>query len=315
MTKLADPAQISPAQLATFLAVAEAGGVLAAGRRIHLSQPAVTGRIRQLEETLGVQLFLRSARGMELTQAGRRLRLHAQRIRSLLEDAFQDVTGTGTIDALVIAASTTIAAHVLPPLLSGFQRRHPVPRIEVTVGNTEEVVARVRDGLAPLGLVEGKTKAPAVRLAPLLVDEILPVYAPRADNPDLLGRARGLRSVSDLARVPILWREAGSGTRTVVEEALAKAGLEPGDLPIRFVLGETQAIKQAVLAGLGIAFFSRCSIERELAQGDLCAIPLGGFRIRRTFSWALPGGGLSGAAAAFHAYAARELARPAAAAG
>ena len=307
---LPDLSALNPALLGTFLEVAERGGVLPASRQIHLSQPAVTARIRQLEEALGVQLFLRSVHGMELTPAGRRLCLHARRVRALLREAAHDVAATVAPDSLSIAASTTIAAHVLPPLLARFQRKHPVPAIEVSVENTEQVLARVRDGLVPLGLVEGKGRAQAVRLLPLLVDEILPVYAPQIDDPGLLARIRQVRTPADLIGLPVIWREAGSGTRNVVEHALASAGIGRDALRHRIILGGTESIKNAVLAGIGIAFLSRCTIEQEVASGRLAPIPVRGFRIERTFRWALPGGGLSGTAALFFSFVQREIPPP-----
>lgn len=305
---MSDSAALSAPLLETFLEVAEQGGVLPAARHMHLSQPAVTARIRQLEDSLGVPLFLRSARGMELTPAGRKLREHALRIRRQLREAAQDVGSALAPEGLMIAASTTIAAHVLPPLLARFRRKHPVPTIEVSVGNTEAVIEKVRAGVVPIGLVEGQGKASGVRLMPLLVDEILPVYDPNAEDPALLERIAAVRSLADLIALPIVWREAGSGTRKVVEEALRQAGAGREDgLRADLVLGETESIKHAVLAGLGVAFLSRCSIEQELASGRLQPIPIKGFRIQRTFRWALPGGGLSGTAAAFHQFATREL--------
>jgi DNA-binding transcriptional LysR family regulator len=303
-----DLSALSPAMLATFLEVAEAGGVLPASRNLHLSQPAVTARILQIERALGAQLFLRSARGMELTEPGRRLRVHARRIRHLLDEAARDV-GSAVPDGerLSLAVSMTVAAHVLPPLLARFNERRGLAGIDVSVGNTEQVLEQVRDGLVPLGIVEGRGKAQAVRLAPLLVDEILPVYAPGSANAALIARVGRVRSAADLAALPIVWRESGSGTRKVVEDALLGAGIGRTELRPRFVLGENEAIRSAVLAGLGIGFISRCAIEPELASGVLRAIPVRDFRITRTFRWALPGGGLSGTAAEFHAFAVREL--------
>jgi DNA-binding transcriptional LysR family regulator len=150
--------------------------------------------------------------------------------------------------------------------------------------------------------VEGKGRAQAVRLLPLLVDEILPVYAPQIDDSALLERIRRTRTLTDLIRLPIVWREAGSGTRNVVTDALVKAGIGRDELRPRIVLGGTESIKNAVLAGIGVAFLSRCSIEQEVASGRLVPIPLRNFRIERTFRWALPGGGLSGTAALFFSF-------------
>lgn len=298
---------LNPALLGTFLAVAEHGGVLPASRHLHLSQPAVTARIRQLEDSLGTALFLRSARGMSLTPAGRRLSVHAREVRRLLRQAAEDVAATAASDALTLAASTTLAAHVLPPLLARFHARHPLSALEVSVGNTDQVLARVREGLAPLGMVEGRGKASAVRLTPLLVDEIVPVYAPWPDRPELLAAVRAVRSLGDLMRLPVIWREEGSGTRKVVAAALARAGVSRERLQPRFVLGETESIKAAVRAGMGIGFLSRCTMDRELQAGELLPIAVPRFRIERTFWWALPAGGLPALAARFHAFVTREL--------
>jgi DNA-binding transcriptional LysR family regulator len=293
--------------LAVFLAVCDHGGVLAAARAIGRSQPAVSERIRQLEENLGLALFLRTARGMTPTAEGRELMGYARRVHTLLTEASQiGEHRSSRAGRLVLAASTTPAAFVLAPLLAQFSQSHPVAGIELRVGNTEEVLTAVREGAAPLGMVEGLGRAPGVSLKPFREDEILPVVAPSKVTPELGRAIAAVRTARDLAALPLLWREAGSGTRRIVETALVAAGVPMRALRFDCVLGSTHALKAAALAGIGVAFLPRCAIGQELLLGQLVPVqPLRGLRIKRLFRWALPAGGVPEPMAAFQRFAQR----------
>jgi len=156
----------------------------------------------------------------------------------------------------------------------------------------------VRAGRVPLGLVEGHARAPGVRLEPFVDDEIVPILG--CDAPFRVRHTR------DLDAVPILWREAGSGTRAVVERALARAGLRRRAAHrLDVELGSTEAIVGGVVAGLGVAFVSRWSVRVHLAARLVRVVPALDLVVRRTFQWALPAGALGGAAARFHALASR----------
>lgn len=292
------PRALDPTLLATFLAVHRSGRISGASKVLHLSQPAVTAQVRRLEQVLGVALFTRSVRGVTPTEAGERLAKHATAIERLVEQAIGEVRGESEPEGgeLVVAASTTIAAHVLPPLFAGFRSAHRAVALRARVGNTEEILEDVRDGRAPVGLVEGHARAAGVRLEPFIDDEIVLVAG--RDAPFKV------RSLRDLEQVPLLVREEGSGTRSVVERALAKAGLGKRARARDIELGSTEAILSGAIAGLGVAFVSRWSI-RHLAPGLLREVPGLDLVVRRTFRWALPAGGLAGAAASFHAFAVR----------
>jgi DNA-binding transcriptional LysR family regulator len=289
---------LDPTLLATFLAVHRAGRISGASKVLHLSQPAVTAQIRRLEGALGVALFTRSVRGVAATEAGDRLARHAIEIERRVEQAIADVRGEAESERgeLVVAASTTIAAHVLPPLFAGFRATRRDVGLRARVGNTEEVLEDVRDGRAPVGLVEGHARAAGVRLEPFIDDEIVLVTGRDASFK--------IRAARDLENVPLLVRESGSGTRSVVERALAKAGLGKRARTRDIELGSTEAILSGAIAGLGVAFVSRWSI-RHLAPGLLREVAGLDLVVRRTFRWALPAGGLSGTAASFHAFAVR----------
>jgi len=279
--------------------ILEAGRISAAARALHLSQPAVTAQVRKLEEALGAALFVRSARGVEPTDAGLRLARHARSMHQLLHDAASEVAaGDEPGGPLVIAASTTVAAHLLPPMLAEFRAAHRGVPLRVLVDNTDRVVEAVRAGRAPLGLVEGHTRAPGVRLEPFVDDEIVPIVG--RDAPFTLRRAR------DLEAVPMLWRETGSGTRAVVERALRRAGLrrrEAHSLDVE--LGSTEAVVGAAAAGLGVAFVSRWSIRAHVAAGLMHVVPGLDLIVRRTFCWTLPAGALAGTARRFYESARR----------
>jgi DNA-binding transcriptional LysR family regulator len=283
---------LDPRRLETFRVVAQAGRVSAAARRLNLSQPAVTAQIRQLEAEVGRPLFTRHVTGVVLTETGRLLLDYARRIRGLLDEAGERILGEDRVGGeLRLGASTTAAAYLLPPVLRSFLAAHrPTPLI-LEVDNTEEVLLWVREGRTPLALVEGLTRAPGLFLEPYLRDELVPVRAARAPE-----HLMAVHTAGDLAGVPLIWREPGSGTRVVVERALRKIRT-PGTLDL--VVGDTETIKSCILQGLGIGFLSRWSIQREVARGSLAIIPIPELSILRTFSWAQAGGGLAGQAATF----------------
>lgn len=287
--------ELDPRRLETFRVVAQAGQVSGAARALNLSQPAVTAQIRQLEADLGRPLFTRHASGVQLTESGLLLLGYARRIRRLLEEAGERLqAGEPAGGSLHLGASTTAAAYILPPLIRSFSAgRRQIP-VVLEVGNTDEVLAWVKSGRIPIALVEGLTRAPGLSLQPYLRDELVAVRAMRASE-----SLASVKTAADLAGVPLIWREPGSGTRVVVERALRRAGVGRAPRDTDLVVGETEALKSCVLLGLGVGFLSRWSIQRELIRGDLEVIPLPDLSIPRAYSWVRTGGGLAGEASAF----------------
>ncbi len=295
--------EIDPGLLPTFLAVLKHGRISAAAKALYLSQPAVTARVRRLEQSVGAALFVRSAKGVAPTPAGQRLGTYARQVQGLLAEAAEQVGGSAdTVGPLSLIASTTIAAHVLPQALARFRSRYPESRIQLDIGNTEQVVEDVRSGAHPLGLVEGFARAPGIRLEPWVDDVLVPVCG-RDSN-------LRLREPADLAQTALLWREPGSGTRAVVARALRKVGVRSAPRAGDMVLSTSEAIAGAAEAGLGVAFLSRWFLGPYLAAGLLRPIPGLGFTVQRAFHWALPTGGLPGAAAQFLELARRHPPRP-----
>lgn len=288
MTTRGPHPQLNPEWLETFLAVAECGGVLAASRSMHISQPALSARLRRLEDTLGQALFERSAQGMSLTRAGHRLLPVARKLPSLLSEAMAAVDPGGRarpIGPLRLFVSTTLANFVLPSLLADYARTRDIPGLDVRVGNTEEVLGAVRGGRVALGAVEGLTRATGLLLEAFAQEEILPIYSPTRLSREIREKLEKCASARALAQLPLLWRESGSGTRRVVEEAFRRKGVSATALRADFVLGSTLALREGALAGLGVAFLPRRAVAQELASGLLCELTKPTLRIRRTFSW------------------------------
>ena len=290
---------IDPRRLETFRVVALTGQVSGAAAALHLSQPAVTAQIRQLERDCGAPLFARTPRGVVLNAAGRALLERAKAIRALLDEAAAVVQSPSEpTGVLALAASTTLASYVVPGLLAAFAAQHPAVGIRLEVANTAEVLGWVKANRVPLGLVEGHARAAGARLERFLDDELLPIVA--GDAPPALRR---LSRVAQLERVRVIWREPGSGTRAVVERALRGAGSRRRPRPDDLQLASTEAIKVAAAHGLGVAFLSRWSIQQELAVGRLRPLALRGLRITRSLSWALPAEDPSGVAGHFLRFA------------
>jgi DNA-binding transcriptional LysR family regulator len=293
------PRDLDPRRLETFRVVATLGKISLAARALYLSQPAVTGQIRQLEKECGAPLFLRTPRGMTLNERGHALLAYAQRLRQVLDEAAAALGEAQSKGGeLVLAASTTIASYVLPPLLVGFCHASPGTSVRLDVGNTEQVLEEVKEGRVPLGLVEGHARAAGVRLEPFLADEVVATIGVAAGRP-----LSSVRRLQDLDDIPMVWREPGSGTRAVVERALRRAGSRRKSRRGDLQLASTEAIKTAVALGAGLGFLSRVSMRRELASGTLQIVPLPGLRVERSFSWVLPAAELAGLPGAFVRYA------------
>ena len=296
--------RIPPILLQTFLAVAEAGQISEAARRLHLSQPTVTGQIRRLEANLETTLFIRSAHGVSLTPQGARLRERVQDIFAELEQILQELDQTREVTGTVIlAASTTLARYFVPRIFVRFHHYHPAASLHLIVGNTEQVLDQVREHRVGLGLVEGHQRSPGVRLEPFIPDEIIPVCAARISEPKLRRSIERLKSMRDLEGLPLIWRESGAGTRAVVESVLKEGGVNPRKLDQRFEVGSSEAIKSLVIAGLGVGFFSSWEIQQEIAMGLVRQINISDLRIQRMFSWAHSSGELGGLPAEFYHFA------------
>jgi DNA-binding transcriptional LysR family regulator len=262
-------------KLRVFVAVAQESNVTRAARRLSLSQPALSKQLAELEESLGTLLFDRLPRGVRLTAAGQLLLGHAERIfaaERAAEAELGELIGLRS-GRLSIGASTTIGSYLLPGVFGAFHRAHPEVKLELEIANTAVVQAMVADGRTDLGLTEGIVPGEQFAFEVAHYDQMVAIAAP--GHP--LTRKKHVVA-ADLAQAPLIARERGSGTRDVIERALAERGLaiEPA-----LALGSTEAVKNAVAAGAGVAIVSRLTVELELSSGRLALIDLRDLSIRR----------------------------------
>jgi len=265
-------------QFEVFLAVAKAGSFRGAAEAMHLSQPALSQHVAEMERELGTRLFDRLGRKVALTEAGRVLEEHAHRLFASLASAREAVADLSGLKrgSLVLGASTTPGIYVLPGMIAAFQGKYPGVALSLRIGNSALIEEQIRGNELDLGVVGGHPlRLGEECVAAGLLDELVLIVPP--DHP--WARRREIQP-SRLERERLLVREEGSATRQVTERALQRVG---GHIKASMELGHTEAIKQAVIAGLGIAFVSIHAIRGELLVGRLRAIRLKGLRIQRHF--------------------------------
>lgn len=278
--------------LAVFHAVAESGSIRAAAASLHISEPAVSRQLRQLEARHGTTLFDRLPRGMRLTAEGEVLAGYARRIFALERQAETALAELRDLEAghLAVGASTTIGNYLLPDLLAAYSDAHPGVHVRLEVGNTEQIQTLLLQGELDLGLTEGFADSRDLRVESFFSDELVIVAAPCFTGP---GAAPG--SLEGLAALPWVTREPGSGTRAVLERTLADYGLQPRSV---LALASTEAIKRAVAAGAGIAVVSGLTVAGELERGELVELRTPPFPVRRPLHLLRPRHGAPSRAAA-----------------
>jgi DNA-binding transcriptional LysR family regulator len=282
--------------LRIFSAVAEHGGFSRAAAMLRLSQPAVSKSVQELEREVGLSLFDRAGRAPRLTDAGEALVARAHELFGVERVAEEELAALRGLErgTLRVGASTTVATYFLPPLLARFHEQHPGVKLRVLSANTRAIAHRLLEGRLDIALVEGPVSHDRISAEPWREDELV-IIAPAAHR---LVRKRRVVA-SDLASEPFILREPGSGTRDVAEAELAKHGVHPS---AAMQLGSTEAIKQAVAAGLGLAVVSRASAADQLALGYIAIVRLRGVTFERTLTeLRLAGRAPSVAASAFRA--------------
>ena len=265
-------------QVEIFLAVARARNFTRAAEALHLSQSTLSQHVLELERELGTRLFDRLGRAVTLTEAGRLLEDHAVRIATTVASVRRTLDELKGLErgSLVIGASTTPGIYVLPGVIAAFRRRYPGIEVSLRIGNSRVIEERIRGDEVDLGIVGGHIVSAGERcVAAGLLDELLLIVSPR--HPWARRREVAPR---ELVGAPLLMREQGSATRLVTERALRQAGVK---FSTAMELDHIEAIKQAVMAGLGVAFVSTYAIRGELETRRLRGLRLRGARIRRHF--------------------------------
>lgn len=254
-------------QLRIFVAVAEREHMTRAAEALNVTQSAASGAVSTLEARYGVPLFNRVGRGIELTEAGRAFLDEARAVLGRASHAETLLADFGGLKqgTLKLVASQTIASYWLPPRLAAFRSHHPKIAVDLAIDNTEGAAARVLDGAAELGFVEGAIDEPALAHWVVARD---PMVLVGREPVDVIDEAW-------LRAAPFIVREDGSGTRSSFDAVLRTRGFDPADLTIAMTMPSNEAVRTAVEAGAGVAVLSRLVVARALAAGDLVELPLG----------------------------------------
>lgn len=263
---------MSDRRLKVFHTVARLLSFTKAAEALHMTQPAVTFQVRQLEEYFNTRLFDRTHNKVNLTPAGEKVSDFAERIFDLyaeMENSVSDLTGEIS-GALTIGASTTIAEYMLPPLLGEFKNRYPDINLRLKVANTDGIVSMVEHNVIDLGVVEAPVSNKNLIVEICHQDQLVVVAAP---DHDLVKRGGKVRP-ADIKSYPFVCREEGSGTREVITQYLANEGVTEDEMNFALELGSPEALKGAVEAGMGISILSKSTIEKELKLNTLCELQL-----------------------------------------
>lgn len=262
-------------QLRLLVAIADRESLGAAARSLGMAQPNASRTLRRLERQLGVTLVVRSPTGSRMTAEGT---IIVQWAREVVDAAARLVAGTkalaaGTSANLAIAASMTVAEHLVPRWLSDFRGRHPHVRVNLVVCNSLEVFDRVAQGRCALGFVESPGVPKGLTSSVVGRDELVVVVGP--DHP-WARRRRPLRA-SELAATPLIVRESGSGTRTSLEHHLsAHPMVEPA-----VELSSNAAVKVMASGNVAPAVLSALAVRSSLEAGELVAVPVDGLHLTR----------------------------------
>ncbi len=258
-------------RLQVFHTVARLLSFTKAADALHMTQPAVTFQVRQLEEYFNTRLFDRTHNRISLTEAGKQVYAHAGRIFQLyeeMESAVRELTGDIS-GVLMVGASMSVAEYMLPSLLGDFKKRFPDVNIRLKVTNTDGIVSMIEDNEIDLAVVEAPVSNKNLVVELCKADQLVLVVSPGHE----LCKQKKV-DAAQLMEYPYICREEGSGTREVIHDYLKSAGLSASDMNIIMELGSPEAIKGSIEINMGISILSHTAIAKELQLGTLVGIPL-----------------------------------------
>lgn len=252
-------------QLKAFYEIARSGSFSKGAEKLCVTQPAISRQIEALENSVGISLFNRHSRGVYLTEAGRRLFEYVEKMLRLADEAertLQEIQGLKSGE-LKIGACTAVGNYVLPAPLVTFLKLHPGIDASLELGSSDEILTRVLNRHFDLAFLAGNAAPPGLCVEPIRNDEILFLVNP--DHP--LSKNTGFEPRL-LANEVFILRELGSATRKASEKILSSIQVNPAKI---VTLGDTEAVKRAVMAGMGVTFLSKYTVELELQTGMLSA--------------------------------------------
>ena len=261
-------------QLEILEAVARSGSLTHAAEALNVTQPAISIQMRKLETEIGISLFEREGRGVQLTEVGEEVLNHAQRINGVLDDLRENIRHfKGVRKGVLRIAVVSTANYFIPGYIAHFRKLHPGVTINLRVANRDNLLGMLASNESDLAIT-GQPPEDSDLIARPFKENPLVVIAP-PDHP-LAGKSN--ITPQDLAKFPFVIRESGSGTRAAMERAFREHGLE---CQTSCVVSSNEAVKQAVQAQLGLAIISRQTTELETETKRLTILPCDDLSLRR----------------------------------
>jgi LysR family transcriptional regulator, low CO2-responsive transcriptional regulator len=267
-------------QLRSFLEVLSENSFTRASRKLKVGQATISHHIMQLEKAFGVKLINRTARDVSVTDEGKLFQSFCEKLFKNIESVVTDLDRGVPAGTTRIASSTIPAAYILPGILASVKREFPGITYRLQVTDSREAVEMVKEGSADIGIVGKEYRHPSLAYTPVCTDEIV-LVGPKG-SPARIGTA-------ELLKMPLIIREAGSGTRKTCEEALGRLGITPSALQVVLECSSTESIKESIAAGLGASFLSRLAVEKEKKSKLLVVMQVEELEIRRSFYFVHPG--------------------------
>jgi DNA-binding transcriptional LysR family regulator len=271
-------------QLRILKAIASEGSFKRAADSLYVSQPAVSLQVQNLERQLNVPLFDRGGRRAQLTEAGHLLLDYGEKILTLCQETCRAIEDLQNLQGgtLIVGASQTTGTYLLPRMIGMFRQRYPDVAVQLQVHSTRRTSWSVANGQVDLAIIGGEVPSElqeTLQITPYAEDElalILPVFHPLAKVPTI--------QKDDLYKLQFIALDSQSTIRKVIDQVLARCGVDTRRLKIEMELNSIEAIKNAVQSGLGAAFVSISAIEKELQMGVLHRAPINDMIVKRTLS-------------------------------
>ena len=267
-------------KLEVFCKVVELKSFTRAAAAVMLSQPTVSEHIRSLEDELAQKLVDRLGRQVEPTPVGQLLYRYGVKILRLQEEALQAVQQYGgkLVGRIMIGSGTIPGTYILPGLIGRFRERYPSIKATLKINSSHKVVQDVLEGKLEIGVVGARWSEKGLDYKETFSDSLAVVTG--VDH-HLAGKSEV--SLPELSEEPFVFRESGSGTRKVIEQIFEEQGIKVSSLLEVAEIGSTQAVLEAVRAGLGISILSTKAVERDVKAGSLVTIPIKGVQMNRPF--------------------------------
>lgn len=271
---------MSDFRLKIFYSVAKNLSFTKAAEELYISQPAVTKNIKELESEYDFTLFLRKGNKIELTDAGKILLFHSEKIMDIYKKIRYDFDSlkenfSGTFQ---LGASTTLGQYLLPALMSQFHSKHPKIKMSLITANTEVIEKYLIEKKIELGMVEGKPKNKQLKYIPFLKDESVAI----AHTSQEISKKETL-SLDELKKIPLVLRELGSGSLDIIRAAFRLENIQLKDLNIAMHLGSTEGIKSYLTHANTIGFVSIAAVNKDIKKGEFQVIDIEKIDMKRWF--------------------------------